>query len=621
VASVSSIPRLVFRAAAILGCFAGCAQICAAQAGSLSLSLNSQAIPGAISLNVILESAPGDQPVSLQWRVNYPGSDIGAFIVSGGPSANFANKTVTCSGNQCVLYGLDDEPIENGVIAVLTFELSGQAPSQVEFSVANAMGASSTANPVSLGAGNSLSVLLQPFTLAPAEAAGLSFAGSAAQAVSFGGWDTTFHLVNSGAGSANARLGLFGNTGAALAVPLVLQNSSPPTSLLAASLDQSLAPGAVLPVDTTPFDPQPTVITSAQLFTAGSVAGFLRYRYGPSDEEAAAALETRNASSYTLAFDETNGTSTGIAVANVTGAPAVIPLLILDNSGALIDSTTIWLPSNGNTVFALGSQFANTANLTGSIRFSTPAGGRISLLGSRSTENGGFAMIPPVTAADTGNGSAAFVSAGGGWITTVHLMNLGSTPAQPHLHFMDATGADLTLPLTYSGNTVNAATLDPLLPPNGTLSIDASGPDGSPVLTGSALVTGNGAVAGFVRFRYQPSGQETSVPLETRAAASYTVLFDNTNGLSTGVAVANLSPTPISVSALMRDENGAQLGAETIAIPSNGSRVFLLPNLFSETVNQAGTIQFTTPSGGQISVLGMRFPASGNFSSIPVVTP
>ena len=61
----------------------------------------------------------------------------------------------------------------------------------------------------------------------------------------------------------------------------------------------------------------PQLLTgSAQLSTTGNVSGFVIFRHN--DQEAVVPLESRNANSYLLAFDNTNGTATGIAVNNVS---------------------------------------------------------------------------------------------------------------------------------------------------------------------------------------------------------------------------------------------------------------------------------------------------------------
>jgi hypothetical protein len=62
------------------------------------------------------------------------------------------------------------------------------------------------------------------------------------------------------------------------------------------------------------------------------------------------------------------------------------------------------------------------------------------------------------------------------------------------------------------------------------------------------------------------------------------------------------------------------LGTHTLNLPALGHKAFLLtdPKLgYSETVNTFGTLQFTTPSNGQMSVLGLRFNPNFAFTSIP----
>ncbi len=464
--------------------------------------------------------------------------------------------------------------------------------------------------------------VIPPSGFPPSVNASLVLAGSAAEAAWSSGWDTTINLVNTGTGTANARLQLFDSNGNLLTLPLLLpQSSGPPATLLASSLDQTLPPRATLIVDNPGLNPQATQIGSAQLSTDGNVSGFIRFRYAPRDQEAGLPLETRKASSYVLAFDNANGNATGVALANLTAAAVNVQVVIRNDAGIQIDSTTLSLPADGQTAFTLGDQIASTANLTGTVQFNTPTGGQISVLGIRFPPNGKFTTIPVVSVTDPGNGSMAHMAVGGGWTTTLQLINFGNATGHAHLSFFDDNGAALVLPITSPGSTQATASLDPLLLPNATLTLQSSGVDGSPVQTGSARLTSDGSVTGFIRFTYGPRDQDAIVPLETRNAASYILAFDNTNGLATGVAVANNTSAPINIAVTIRDATGAQLGLEIITIPANGHSAFVLSNRFTQTANQNGTVQFATPAGGQISVLGMRFLASGTFSTIPVVTP
>jgi len=98
-------------------------------------------------------------------------------------------------------------------------------------------------------------------------------------------------------------------------------------------------------------------------------------------------------------------------------------------------------------------------------------------------------------------------------------------------------------------------------------------------------------------------------------------VFDNTGGAATGVAIANLTKNPVSIIAVIRDLNGVALYTGPIKLPANGHSSFTLTDQFPSTANLQGTVEFDPPAGVQISALGIRFPNSRAFTSIPVITP
>src|SRR5579862_9450671 len=126
-----------------------------------------------------------------------------------------------------------------------------------------------------------------------------------------------------------------------------------------------------------------TLITgSAQLTTTGNVSGFVIFRHN--GQEAVVPLESRNAGGYIIAFDNTNGTYTGIAVNAVSAGQANIPVTVRDDTGAQIATDTITLNANGHYAFTLVTgKYAATANIRGTIEFDTPAGAQIGALGIR----------------------------------------------------------------------------------------------------------------------------------------------------------------------------------------------------------------------------------------------
>jgi hypothetical protein len=106
-------------------------------------------------------------------------------------------------------------------------------------------------------------------------------------------------------------------------------------------------------------------------------------------------------------------------------------------------------------------------------------------------------------------------------------------------------------------------------------------------------------------------------------STSNLLVFDNTNCLATGVAVANPGAQPLSATVTARDETGAVLGTGTIQLPAFGHRQFMLTDAenggFAQAQNLRGTVEFTPPSGTSLAVLGIRATAAGVITSIPVL--
>ena len=97
------------------------------------------------------------------------------------------------------------------------------------------------------------------------------------------------------------------------------------------------------------------LVGSAQLSATGPVDGFAIFHQIQTTQEAVVPMETRNASSYLLAFDNTNGLVLGVALENVSAQDAVIPVIVRDETGVVISTqkTSISLGGNGHTSFVL----------------------------------------------------------------------------------------------------------------------------------------------------------------------------------------------------------------------------------------------------------------------------
>jgi len=518
-----------------------------------------------------------------------------AWSVSGAPSWVTLNGTTTGNGAGTVTYQV---------------AANGGVSRQGTFSVA---GATYTINQ-SAGA-----------------VAGLVNAGWLAHFASAGGWKTTFTLVNMGTTDATAQWNFLGDSGASVTLPLSLPQSGL-TGMAGSTLQQTMGAGTVLPVESAGLISSAELTGGAQLLTTGNVDGFAVFQYQPSAsaarQEAVVPLETRNAASYWLAFDNTNGYSTGVAVSNPTSSAVAAQVIIRDGSGAVVNTHTLNLQAYGHKAFSLADAtqgYVETKNLLGTLQFTTPVAGEISVLGIRVNPKGAFTSIPALVSSSLTSGSMAHFASGGGWKTSFTLVNTNTVPATATLNFFDDNGAPVALPVSFpqTGTTgQTASSVQQTLAAGATLIVESEGPASLASVSGSAQLQTSGGVTGSAVFQYLGS-QEAVVPLETRSGKSYVLAFDNTNGYFYGLAVANTSSQAASITVTVRDAvNGKVIGTHTISLPANGHDKFLLNDAklgFPETANTSGTMEFSTTAAGQISVLGLRFNPNAAFTSVPAL--
>jgi hypothetical protein len=247
------------------------------------------------------------------------------------------------------------------------------------------------------------------------------------------------------------------------------------------------------------------------------------------------------------------------------------------------------------------------------------------VLGLRfSPPNNALTTIPALANVGTGGGSIAHVATGGdGWQTTFVLVNTGTSAAPITLSFFnDGTGSPMILPLSFpqfgSGNTIMAPSILRTLAAGATVVIASSG--GASLATGSAQLTTAGHVSGFVIFRH--NNQEAVVPLESRNAGGYIIAFDNTGGTNTGIAVNAVSTGQVNIPVIVRDDTGTQIATDTLQLAANGHVAFTLATQkYPATANIRGTIEFDTPTGAQIGVLGIRMPtgAAHAYTTLPAL--
>jgi hypothetical protein len=162
------------------------------------------------------------------------------------------------------------------------------------------------------------------------------------------------------------------------------------------SVGRVLAAGSTLIVESVgPLSDVLPTVGSAQLNTDGNVAGFVIFRYNPNGQEAVVALEQRSADGFLLAFDNTAGRVTGIAVNNRVSQPVDVPVIVRDDMGLLVAVDTVSLAPHGHTSFTLGiDRYPEVAGRRGTVEFRTPPGGQIAALGIRMSPALTFTTLP-----------------------------------------------------------------------------------------------------------------------------------------------------------------------------------------------------------------------------------
>ena len=198
-----------------------------------------------------------------------------------------------------------------------------------------------------------------------------------------GSWESTITLVNTGSSTAQARLNFFRN-GNAWTLPLTFPPASSSASpLLASTIDRTLNPGAILVIKST----GPGADFSdgwVQLLTNGTIAanGNFRSNIGSSDQQIGVPFETRNGNAYVFPFDNTGTLVTAVALTNTGTQAGNAGIVIRDDTGNMVLSTTITLGAQAHTAFLLPSLYpAFTAGKRGTVEFDAPSGGQISTLG------------------------------------------------------------------------------------------------------------------------------------------------------------------------------------------------------------------------------------------------
>lgn len=205
---------------------------------------------------------------------------------------------------------------------------------------------------------------------------------------------------------------------------------------------------------------------------------------------------------------------------------------------------------------------------------------------------------------------------GGGWYSALYFTNTTTSPVNLQVSFFGDDGQPILVPRP---GTTPAAVHQLNLSVRGSARIET--PNTGPLRQGWALADLPAGVTGYAVFRQTVAGvpdQEAVVPLTGTSSRSSTLLWDNTGGVVTAVAVLNPSSSPTVAQVTARNEAGQILGTAQIQLPAKNKTAIVLSDLsgLAGVAGQRGTADFTVAAPAAVSILGLRFKGTA-FTTIP----
>jgi hypothetical protein len=233
-------------------------------------------------------------------------------------------------------------------------------------------------------------------------------------------------------------------------------------------------------------------------------------------------------------------------------------------------------------------------------------------LGIRSAPEGtglAFTSLDAVLLQPASTETISHIADGGGWRSTIILVNTAAVPAVYSVNFWNDSGAAYVPPL--ASGAVNGSI------PVGGSTIIATADTSSTVSEGWATVTSAQTLGGTAVFRYDPWSQEAAVPLLPSSGVHLEIPYQVGNNLTLGIALANPSATQAAnITEVIRDQNGNQLSTRTFTLAALDHTAFL--PTYPANATGGGVAEYD--SNLAIYGLGIRSAPEGTglaFTSVP----
>jgi hypothetical protein len=210
------------------------------------------------------------------------------------------------------------------------------------------------------------------------------------------------------------------------------------------------------------------------------------------------------------------------------------------------------------------------------------------------------------------------------WKTTVHLVNMDAFSAQVPVEFFDDSGAPLRVPLVGVG-LVDKITVN--VPGNGELVLETSSDVNEEFVQGWGrfILPVVPKVGGLAILRQRVAGRpdyEAAIPLSADTAYRSVMVFDNSAGYTTAVAVVNPRDAGlVDVTVTFRDASGNVIGNDAFQLAPRRHMTYTLPGRISSVGGLKGVAEFRSVGAGGFSYMGLLFNSSGPFTTMFTMEP
>jgi hypothetical protein len=332
-------------------------------------------------------------------------------------------------------------------------------------------------------------------------------------------------------------------------------------------------------------------------------------------------------------YVEVNGpTDTGLAIANPGVQNAVVSFYFTDTTGNTFGSGSTTVPAGQQIAKFLSEGPFNGGNtIEGTFTFSSSVPVTVIALRTFVNERSDFLIttLPVVDLSSAVSSSVVLLpqfADGGGWVTSIVLVNPTANPISGTIQFLDPSGSSVKL--TVGGQTRN--TFSYVIAGKSSFKLVTAGA-ATTTISGSVRVvpaTNNAAPTALAVYSYTPAGitvTEAGVPSISGTTFRMYVEASSTSGgglpatsgavLQSGLAIANAATSPATVNLQLFNHDGSPAAGTFLSIPGSGQIAKFLGELFPNLPQPfQGVLRVSTGSSG-LAVVGLRtrFNERGDF--------